>query len=105
MSSRAKRYCAIWIETTSGSGLGLIRIGSGLDECAFSVDALKCWIQSGSMRIECPMWTGLYTHLAIMYMYTFGELRGDLHSLSQGFKREKSGHKRQLAMLACSYIG
>ena len=57
MSSRAKRYCAIRIETTSGSGLGLIRIGSGLDECAFSVDALKL----DSMRIECPMWTGLNT--------------------------------------------
>ena len=32
---------SIQIETTSGSGLGLIRIGSGLGECAFSVDALK----------------------------------------------------------------
>ena len=33
------RSSSIRIETTSGSGLGLIRIGSG--ECAFSVDALK----------------------------------------------------------------
>ena len=32
---------SIRIETTSGSGLGLIRIWSGLDECAFSVNALK----------------------------------------------------------------
>ena len=35
------RSSSIRIETTSGSGLGLIRIGSGLGECAFSVDALK----------------------------------------------------------------
>ena len=35
------RSRSIRIETTSGSGLGLIRIGSGLGECAFSVDALK----------------------------------------------------------------
>ena len=32
---------SIWIETTSGSGLGLIRIGFGLGECTFSVNALK----------------------------------------------------------------
>ena len=32
---------SIWIKTTSGSGLGLIRIRSGLGECAFSVDAIK----------------------------------------------------------------
>ena len=35
------RSISIRIEITSGSGLGLIRIGSGLGECAFSVDALK----------------------------------------------------------------
>ena len=35
------RSSSIRIKTTSGSGLGLIRIGSGLGECAFSVDALK----------------------------------------------------------------
>ena len=35
------RSSSIRIETTSGSGVGLIRIGSGLSECAFSVDALK----------------------------------------------------------------
>ena len=35
------RSSSIRIETTCGSGLGLIRIGSGLDECAFSVNALK----------------------------------------------------------------
>ena len=32
---------SIQIETTSGSGLGLIQFGSGLGECAFSVVALK----------------------------------------------------------------
>ena len=35
------RSSSIWIETTSGSGLGLIWIGSELSECAFSVNALK----------------------------------------------------------------
>ena len=35
------RSSSIQIKTTSGSGLGLIRIGSGLGECAFSVDAFK----------------------------------------------------------------
>ena len=35
------RSSSIRIETTSGSGLGLIRIGSELGECAFSVDAFK----------------------------------------------------------------
>ena len=36
---------SIWIKTNSGSGL--IRIGSGLDKCAFSVNML------GQMRIQC----------------------------------------------------
>ena len=35
------RFSSIRIETTSGSGLGLIWIGSRLGECAFSVDAFK----------------------------------------------------------------
>ena len=35
------RSSSIRIETTSGSGLGLIWIGSGLGKCAFSVNTLK----------------------------------------------------------------
>ena len=35
------QFSSIWIETTSGSGLGLIRIESRLGECAFSADTLK----------------------------------------------------------------
>ena len=45
------RSSSIWIETTSGSGLGLIRIGSGLGECAFSVNALK----PDSNPVQCAL--------------------------------------------------
>ena len=49
---------SIRIKTTSGSGLGLFQIRSGLGECAFCVDALKP-DSIHSMRIGCPVWMHL----------------------------------------------
>ena len=54
------RSSSIRIKTTSGSGLGLIRIGSRLGECTFSVDALKPdsiqfnahWVSSVDRHLE-----------------------------------------------------
>ena len=49
------RSSSIQIETTSGSGLGLIWIGSGLGECAFSVNTLKLdsiWFNA-HLGIQC----------------------------------------------------
>ena len=56
------RSSSIRIETTSGSGLGLIRIRSGLGECAFSVNALKPdsirsnvhWVSSVNRPLDDP---------------------------------------------------
>ena len=71
------RSSSIRIKTTSGSGLGLIQIGSGLGECAFSVDALKPdsirfnvhWVSSVDTPLESATLNPLlcvcthYTHL------------------------------------------
>ena len=45
------RNCAIQFKITSGSGLGLIQIRSGLDECALSVNTLK----PDSIQFECAL--------------------------------------------------
>ena len=73
------RSSSIQIETTSGSGLGLIQTRSGLGECTFSVDAFKLdsirfnvhWVSS----VDAP-------YMSCSFPYSHRHLLRSIYALS-----------------------